>query len=204
MIGMPFIHPPENVRLPGPHYLLENLHAAQKVDDEANRQHSASLADKYIRKRSAASSRSSQMSSSPPVLSNRQLDYAMGPPGIPHFLSQARAGTATPFTRTADTAPAAIPSQEQPPQNQGYENYHFDISGVLAHIPSYSLVSPVMEMAVDGIPTTAYEMPTANPQAMVPGAMTPQEQFMLASQQQHMAMYGADYQMYNVPYRGYQ
>jgi hypothetical protein len=208
MIGMPFVQPPENVRLPGPHYVLENVHAMQTVDDEANRQRSASLADQYFRKRSAGSSRGSQLSASPPVLSNKQITYGSGPPDVPFFLAQIRASNAVPMTATvSETSANAQPQQQQQPMDPFVANYEFDMTGVLAHIPTFPLVSPDMSM-----PATPYEMSRPmQVQHMAHDVISPHEQFMLASQQQ-LGMYVPNYeelprqetsggQVFNVPYR---
>lgn len=209
MIGWPFVHPPDNVRLPGPHYALENLHISQTVDDEANRQRSASLADQYLRKRSGGSSRSSQLSASPPVPSNKQLNYAFGPPDMPFILAQARAGSRIPASPAPD-ATSAPHEQPQPHPDAFLANYQFDMSGLTSHIPSWPLLSPVTDMTAPGTP---YDMthPTY-PQSLHPDVLSPQEQFALAQQQQQLGMYMVPYsevppqeppdgQQYTMPYR---
>ena len=84
MIGMPFVSPPENIRLPGPHYILENVHTAQEKDDERRSQKSASLADEYFKKAGAAKEYE---------LANKDLKYIIGPPEMPFGLSQVRAAS---------------------------------------------------------------------------------------------------------------
>lgn len=210
MIGMPFVQPPENVRLPGPHYVLENLHAMQTVDDEANRQRSASLADQYLRKRSAGSSRGSQLSASPPVLSNKQITYGIGPPDVPFYLAQIRASNAVPMTNTVNETSAIVePQEQQQPLDPFVANYDFDMTGVLAHIPTFPLVSPETHMSM---PATPFDLSgSMQAQHLAHDVISPHEQFMLASHQQ-LGMYAANYedlppqgtsggQVFNVPYR---
>jgi hypothetical protein len=222
MIGMPFVPTPDNVRLSGPHYLLENLHAMQSVDDEANRQRSASLADQYLRKRSATSSRGSQLSASPPVTSNRQMAYNTGPPDVPFHLAQIRASKAVPMTTTVRETPAnADPQQQQlqqqqqqqqqrQPQDPFISNYEFDMTGVMAHIPNFPLVSPETHMS--SMPAPPYDMTAPmQGQQMVHDVISPHDQFVLTSPQQ-LGMYAANYgdlqpqaasdsQVFSVPYR---
>ncbi|OIW33995.1 hypothetical protein CONLIGDRAFT_204728 [Coniochaeta ligniaria NRRL 30616] len=210
MIGMPFVQPPENVRLPGPHYVLENLHAMQTVDDEANRQRSASLADQYLRKRSAGSSRGSQLSASPPVLSHKQIPYGIGPPDVPFYLAQIRARNTVPMTTAAsNTSANAEPQHQHQPLDPLVANYEFDMTGVLAHIPNYPLVSPETHMSM---PAAPFDMSgSLQAQHMPHDVMSAHQQYILASQPQ-LGMYVSNYedlapqetsggQVFNVPYR---
>jgi hypothetical protein len=218
MIGMPFVPTPDNVRLPGPHYVLENLHTMQSLDDEANRQKSASLADQYLRKRSAGSSRGSQLSGPSPVPSNAQINYGVAPPDVPFYLAQIRASNAAPMTTnvsgsTADAAPQQpYQQQQQQPFNSFAANYEFGMTGILANIPTFPLVSPETQLAM---PATPYDMTASlQSQHMATNAMSPHEQFLLASQQQQLGMYQANYgglppqedqsdQVFDMPYRGF-
>lgn len=211
MIGMPFVQPPENIRLPGPHYVLENMHAMQIADDEANRQRSASLADQFLRKKSAGSSRGSQLSASPPVLSSRQITYGMGqPPDVPFYLAQIRASNAVPMTTTvSEPSASAEPQEQRQPQDPFIANFEFDMTGVYSHIPTFPLVSPETHMSIRatpfdmGVPMQAQHMPH--------DVISPHEQFLLTTQPQ-LNMYVADYedlppqqtsggQIFSVPYR---
>jgi len=193
LIGMPSVQPLEQIRLPGPHYVLENAHVNQKLDDEANRQRSASLADKYLKKKKASSS--SDAASPTTATASTPPGYTVGPPDMPALLTNARAAGG--MSIPPDTGPALQTSQDI------YASYDFNMTGVMTNIPTFSL----MPSAQDIILESPYDTP--NTPFFVPNP-SPQEQFILAAQQAelHMPLYAAPaqhdpatQQYSNIPYR---
>lgn len=194
MIGMPAVQPLEKIRLPGPHYLLENAHANQKLDDEANRQRSASLAEKFLKKRNASST--PDAASPPSVTVSTPPGYTVGPPDMPALLTHARAAGAVSIQQDAEPAPQTT--------QDIYTSYDFNMTGVIANIPNFALMPPTQDIILD----TPYDA-AGNP--FYVSNPTPQEQFILAAQHAeiHLPLYAtpvqqndlAAQQYNNIPYR---
>lgn len=190
---MPCAPPLEEIRLPGPHYLLENAHVDQKVDDEANRQRSASLADKYLKKKAS----STPDAVSPPTATvNTPPGQHAAPPDMPALLTHARAAMAA----IPETAPASYDN----PHNQ-QATYEFDMTGIIANMPNY----PLMPSQSHGLSMVApFDTTKTNPFSI--SDISPQDQFIIAYEQSQIPapIYDPMQQdqtvhQYDIPYRGY-
>ena len=124
---MPGVKPPENVRLPGPHYVLENALVEEVGDEESDRRRTASVADRWFRNRPLAERKRSEADT------DKKLSYDFGRPEIPFFLAQARGCNTI-------TQPEA-PSQERyramtsPPMESGSFLPQVTNYGLMPHTP---------------------------------------------------------------------
>ncbi|KAK3940478.1 hypothetical protein QBC46DRAFT_434535 [Diplogelasinospora grovesii] len=133
MIGMPFVQTPENVRLPGPHYVLENILLDQEKDDEVRRQRSASIAEEYFNRRKAGQGRPLYYDATSSFPADKQLEYVLGPPEIPFVLSQARSGAAGGHSSTMPLLMSSglpVPSHPQDMYNHHHHHQHQPDAGM--------------------------------------------------------------------------
>lgn len=81
---MPGVKPPEDVRLPGPHYVLENALVEDIGSEESERRKTASIADRWFRNKPLAERKRSDFGN------NKKIPYDFSRPQLPFFLAQAR------------------------------------------------------------------------------------------------------------------
>lgn len=124
---MPGVKPPDNIRLPGPHYVLENVLVEEVGNEDAERRRTASVADRWFRDRPLAERKSSDADNT------KRLSYDVSRPEIPFFLAQARGCSTIPQPET--TAEESYKVIASPPIEPGSFLPQGTNHGMMPHTP---------------------------------------------------------------------
>lgn len=177
---MPAVKPPETVRLPGPHYVLENALVQREIDHEdreRERQRNMSAADIWFRSKKKSQD---ETPITPPITTTETNPVPIvGVPEIPIWLAEARGCDPLPDTPWQDGAqegPSWMASQAGPGLGFGHA-YLFDGSWPSSQHHYYDAVAsdppPSFGQPFEppGGPPIVYERAKGLPSAVVPPAV---------------------------------
>ncbi|KAJ4418872.1 hypothetical protein N0V82_005319 [Gnomoniopsis sp. IMI 355080] len=178
-IGMPARKPPQNVRLPGPHYMLEQAIAPPEEEDRAMHRNKSG-ADILFRQKKQASNDSLNPSNGSSVQDEAANSEK---PDIPQWLATARARDAPATVSSTPVMPQQSPQTPFPPYQNQYGPQHSGSPAVpqaappassLPYQAQYGQLNP-MPMITDSAPQLPLSTPYApqqtpsHPHAVPPG-----------------------------------